>query len=325
MSTWTVASTGGDFTTLDAALADASVVNGDIIECEAGHKINAGNTTISVTKQVTVRAMPDGQHDGTRESAAAPYIEFTAKYPLELRESNVWFEGIRIKCTYSSSSFIYGIGLFGANGKTNFGFKRCIFDWGVGGSQNNIISHGFWADEWYLINNIFYIRSNANSSAGFIRIIEEGFSNSSGNGYMVNNTVVNDCPDDVQWYLSGGPTATAHLNNLIINGRPTDYLTNSYQFSKTPTLASNNTGWGATHGDANFVDNQDDAITVYCNNADDANPVSGAPSIGTGYDASAYTTIDALGNTRSAWDRGAIEFQAVAGGALPLIGGGLIG
>ena len=132
-------------------------------------------------------------------------------------------------------------------------------------------------------------------------------------GFISNNTIVD---------LSGSTSGTGILGNGTGTGLWENNLVHNSQTTDFSTIASytgnNNSSYDQTADDFstganNRVGKTADPFTGYA--SDDFTLAVGSDPIGNGKDLSGSFTDDFFGNTRSAWDIGAVEYQSGGGGA----------
>jgi len=192
--------------------------------------------------------------------------------------------------------------LFGCGTAYTFIFRRNI----VKGNATTAVDAISYEDDTVdakVYNNIFYNhKENDQIIASTVEM--------SANSFFSNNTVVD--------ITGGGIGCDSNTQDAILAENNLCHLCSGDDFSNVgASEGNNNSSYDATADDFgtaanNRVEKTADPFTAYGD--DDFTLAVGSDPIGNGKDLSALFTDDFFGNTRSAWDIGACEYQAAAGG-----------
>lgn len=315
MADWYIRPTGGDFTSFAAAWQSASVVNGDRLIGQSGY--NCG-PVFRPTKRLTY--MSEAVHDGTIDAnGAAQILSHSSGSAFEFTDNNS--AGSVIDGIYSKFS-LSGAGRFVTTSQ-GVHVRNCVFDVSDINFQSTSqiasmfyarfrFGHTFW-------NNIQYgNRGGANGIQALVHCGESGFFSFD---LLANNSWLDadgrSAGNYFVYFISGAASIDRCHNNLAMGDNMT-FLGGA----GTLTVASHNTTSAGSVSGTDGVSGADPANYVI-NPTSNHTPLSSSPANGTGLNLSGDFTTDAIGVTRSIWDRGAIAYIA-AGGVPPLINGGLI-
>ena len=220
---WYVASSGGDFTTLQAALVSPSVVNGDVIKMSAETFTTA--TTIAVNKCVTIEGCGTGPIIRTAGDASTPtnVLSITANN-VSLINLNIEQRNTGGDCSAITASVVTGLVIrdvsittmeFGiVVNATQFAIENCDFHY-LGALANN---HRFIA-----------LYGNSGNS----RIVDNTFTPSSDT----------PTPRTVFCYLTSGGTPVPYADSLLVSGN-TQVGGNLKQFFMQDSFAGTAGGFG---------------------------------------------------------------------------------
>jgi hypothetical protein len=301
VQTVTVKSSAGDYSSLSAAEAgeQADLVSGDVqldIECYAFQDTSAvtfDGWTTDATRYIRVYTPTAERHDGKWDTSAYR-LEGAANFaPLLIaNEAHTRFEGLQVRNTITGD----GTGVeLAANG--------CRFTEGVvrspatsGGSG---VRNGGASGDTVTFRNCVIVGSGAVTGA---------FS-----GYE-QDMVVDNCT--IAAFATGVSTNTPLVANTVRNtyvDATTPYVGTHTRTTCAHSAAGAFAGSTASvaYGTSNFV-----SVT---GGSEDLHLVTGSALIGAGTDLSGTFTTDIDGDTRSAWDIGADEFQGGGGGILLLV------
>lgn len=306
----TVKPSGGDFTSLDAAIdhlvsSHADLVSADVyadIEIDGTWssadttKVTIDGLTTDATRYLNIYTTATARHSGSWDTGAYNLsLSQTYDGVITCTEDYVRIFGLQVDNTGSKASGSRGIYVTtGDNTNTDIRIAYNIVKLSGTGTPNNSNAVQFSADVNIAIwNNIVYDAGNNG--------IRLGYYGNSANVSLYNNTVYGCAGIGIYF---GGGGGTVRLYNNLCNGNGTDYTVKDVDASGT------NISEDDTSPDAAF---QGLAVTFSNEGADDFHlgaTDTAALNAGTSDPGSGLFSDDIDGDTRSAWDIGADEYVA---------------
>lgn len=291
--TVTVASSGGDYTSLSAAISGESkdLVSLDrqlIIECEAFQdttNVTVNGFTTDATRNIIIRAASGHEHGGVLTDGY--YLSESAAFRtlLSIQDDYVTVEGIGIKTTANSTCY--------ESASSASELRNCIIEQSGASSRSAVKTANRTASaDLTTVENCLIDSDSTGIECAAFR-----------GAHIRNCTVIN---------ASTGINANSSGNASTIQNTVCFDCTTPFDVSGSALVASHNAADDTSAPGTSSVDNiTSAAFADYAGG--DYSPASSGALDGAGTDLSAQFTDDITGATRSQWDIGAYGIVASGG------------